>query len=235
MSSPTSLLTIFAIYLLAVYVVLPKFMQSRNAFNLTSVIRIYNVLQVILCCFTLYIMRVYGMRYSKTWKCYSAHYDDSHNIVGLEQAHWYFIILRAAEFLETVFFLLRKKSNQVSLLHVYHHISTVALLYIFLKYNGGVMGVYLGFINSSVHVVMYSYYFFSSMESFKKLTNLIKPFITAMQITQLVVLNGQCISALRSSCDTPNWMYILQLINVTILIFMFVKFYMQSYYKRKNL
>jgi hypothetical protein len=46
-----------------------------------------------------------------------------------------FIMLRIIEFIETVMFVLRKKQNQVSPLHVYHHISTVCLLWVFFNYH----------------------------------------------------------------------------------------------------
>ncbi|XP_070505842.1 very long chain fatty acid elongase F-like, partial [Chironomus tepperi] len=61
-----------------------------------------------------------------------------------------FIILRLSELLETVFFVLRKKFKQVSMLHVYHHISTVVLLWIFLLYSGGMMEWFIGALNSAM-------------------------------------------------------------------------------------
>lgn len=45
------------------------------------------------------------------------------------------MMLRLIELIETVIFVLRKKQNQVSPLHIYHHISTVVLLWSFLKYS----------------------------------------------------------------------------------------------------
>lgn len=50
---------------------------------------------------------------------------------------WFAIFVRMAELSETVFFILRKKTNQVSKLHVYHHVSTVLFFWSFVKYNAG--------------------------------------------------------------------------------------------------
>lgn len=46
---------------------------------------------------------------------------------------WLAMCLRMVEFAETIFFVLRKKQNQVSALHVYHHISTFLIVWWSLK------------------------------------------------------------------------------------------------------
>lgn len=55
---------------------------------------------------------------------------------GIHSFWWYGIMLRLVEFVETVFFVLRKKQNQVTFLHIYHHISTILIFWVFLKYSG---------------------------------------------------------------------------------------------------
>lgn len=50
---------------------------------------------------------------------------------------WWTWILKAVELVETAFFLLRKKHNQVSKLHVYHHTSTFFLGWFGVKFVGG--------------------------------------------------------------------------------------------------
>lgn len=54
---------------------------------------------------------------------------------GLDAVYygWLAMCLRMVEFIETVFFVLRKKQNQVSALHVYHHISTFLIVWWSLK------------------------------------------------------------------------------------------------------
>lgn len=135
MGSPFPLIAISAIYLLFVLKLGPKFMQNRKPFNLTNTTRIYNVLQVVLCFWFVIKAHRYGYSMSFTLQCVVG------KVTGYEkQAYevaWYFLLLRLAEYVETVFFVLRKKQSQVSFLHVYHHISVVALCWIFLKYNAG--------------------------------------------------------------------------------------------------
>lgn len=50
---------------------------------------------------------------------------------------WWMYMLKIVELVETVFFVLRKKQNQVSALHVYHHVSMVLLAWIGVKYFPG--------------------------------------------------------------------------------------------------
>lgn len=54
-----------------------------------------------------------------------------------------------------VFIILKKKNKQLSLLHRYHHTVVLISTYIFLKYVAGGAALYLGYLNSLVHVFMY--------------------------------------------------------------------------------
>lgn len=88
-------------------------------------------------------------------------------------------------------------------------------------------------INSCVHIFMYSYYFLSSFKSLVVFTNKVKPFLTAIQIIQLVVILGHIGVAIMPSCNGTKLFYA-QLINIVILLFMFSKFYAKSYVKKEN-
>lgn len=229
MNSVFPLLTAFAIYLWLVFKVLPKFMESRKPFNLLMPIRCYNIFQIVACTYFILKGHVHGFSFDITFKCIQMKDNDiiSKDLMEILKLQHLFVYLRLLEFLETIFFVLRKKSNQVSMLHVYHHMSTVALLWLHIKFSGGFMDAYLGAVNSAVHVIMYSYYFLSSFKQFVKFTNYVKPFLTAIQIIQLVVLFGQCIVALLPGCNASK-VFAVQLANIAFLIFMFVKFFIKS-------
>jgi hypothetical protein len=134
---PNDLIVIFIFYFVSITIG-PRLMKNREAFNLTTIIRIYNVLQVtinVLFAFIAYKYFNYSL-YEYTWKC--AKYEDQisspEEQVTVMEFHWYFMALRTAELIETIFFVLRKKQNQVSFLHVYHHVSTVIFLYLVANY-----------------------------------------------------------------------------------------------------
>lgn len=80
-----------------------------------------------------------------------------------------------------VFFVLRKKSKQITFLHCYHHAGMVFAAYMNMKFNsGGGHGVFLGIVNSYVHVIMYVYYLATSLDM--NVGNYWKKFITQIQL-----------------------------------------------------
>lgn len=62
-----------------------------------------------------------------------------------------------------VFFTLRKKQNQVTFLHVYHHTITSICSWLYVKFLPGQQGAVIIFLNSLVHVIMYTYYLISAL------------------------------------------------------------------------
>jgi len=62
-----------------------------------------------------------------------------------------------------VFFVLRKKQNQITFLHVFHHTIMAAFSWCYLKFLPGEQGAIIGFLNSVVHVIMYSYYLIAAL------------------------------------------------------------------------
>ncbi len=55
----------------------------------------------------------------------------------IASALWWYYISKGVEFLDTVFFIMRKKFNQVSFLHVYHHCTMFILWWIGIKWVPG--------------------------------------------------------------------------------------------------
>lgn len=236
MSSPIPLTTIFAMYLLFVYKIGPAFMRNRKPFNLTLVTRIYNVYQILACTAFIILGYQHEMRLEYIWKCFQSPKLRGY-VSEMEMRYyyfcWYFIMLRLSELIETVFFILRKKDNQVSVLHVYHHISTIVLLYIYNQYTGSYIEGHTALLNSAVHVIMYSYYLLSSFKVFRPFTNSIKPAITFIQIAQLVAIFVQSVLSILPGCITSP-LYYIQVVNIGILILMFVKFYYETFVVEKK-
>lgn len=148
---------------------------------------------------------------------------------------WFCIFIRSAEFLETIFFILRKKSNQVTFLHVYHHVSSLCVVFIPLKYGQNMAFLIHGIVNAKVHVVMYMYYFLSTFGTMRRFTGFFKPFLTCLQICQLVGLAAHCIYALNMPClSSDSIVYCAHFMNLSILIFQFMKFYYGAYKSKRE-
>lgn len=132
MASPKPLLMTIAIYLLFVIKIGPLYMRDRKPMELKNFIRAYNVFQVIACSYFVKTFVDRGVNFKNTWQCIHHNPYDTPEAVKIGCM---FIMLRIIEFIETVMFVLRKKQNQVSSLHIYHHISTVVLLWLFFNYH----------------------------------------------------------------------------------------------------
>lgn len=69
-------------------------------------------------------------------------------------ALWWYFVSKGVEYLDTVFFILRKKNNQVSFLHVYHHCTMFTLWWIGIKWVAGGQGEHLG---TYLHILNHVY------------------------------------------------------------------------------
>lgn len=94
------------------------------------------------------------------------------------------------DLVETCVMVLRKKQNQVSFLHVYHHVSMVIIGWLGVKYHPGGMAVVGTSLNNSIHVLMYSYYFLSSYPQLTKYLALVKPLITKAQMVSFIKIKN---------------------------------------------
>lgn len=92
-----------------------------------------------------------------------------------------YLLGKISELLDTVFFVLRKKDNQVTFLHVYHHTLMMLATWLALKYEPTYTTVFLGTLNSFVHMVMYFYYALSTFPSISQYLWW-KKYITKMQL-----------------------------------------------------
>lgn len=135
MKTPLPFIGIFAVYSVIVLKVAPSYMQNRKALNITAIIQLYNIFQVVACTYFVYKFHDLGFSFRQTWQCGGKFKPEQEE--KAVHVKWWFLMLRTAELAETLFFILRKKSNQVSALHLYHHISTIVLLWLHLKYSTG--------------------------------------------------------------------------------------------------
>ncbi|XP_078050772.1 very long chain fatty acid elongase 4-like [Augochlora pura] len=96
---------------------------------------------------------------------------------------WLILLLKIVDLCETVVFVLRKKDNQVSFLHLYHHVSMVLLSWMSAKYYPMKLCAMQMSLNCFVHIIMYTYYLLSSFgDKSPKFLKSIKPLITITQV-----------------------------------------------------
>uniref|UniRef100_A0A1B0D9K6 Elongation of very long chain fatty acids protein n=1 Tax=Phlebotomus papatasi TaxID=29031 RepID=A0A1B0D9K6_PHLPP len=130
-------------------------MKNRQPFEFKRLILVYNITVAVLNAYICYeiFLRTTLLKY--TWTCLSNKPDPTDpNEVRLSTAMWMYYITKYMEFLDSFFFVLRKKENQLSFLHIYHHATMTLYSWILVKF------IPYGL---CVHVITYIYYGLSTL------------------------------------------------------------------------
>lgn len=224
MTDFSSALAVVVAYLLFVAVG-RRVMDKREPIDSYPVRFAYNLVQVILCSYMCVDAGMIAYRNDLFAPC--APFDPVNAPVA--KLLWLFLISKILDFMDTVFIVFKKSWRQLSFLHVYHH-CTIFLFY-WLNINAGYDGdVYLTIVlNGFIHTVMYTYYFVSMHTKdiwWKK-------YLTLMQMIQFVCMTSQAFYLLGTGCTRyPPRIVIVYAGYILSLLFLFAKFYVQSYTKK---
>nr|XP_019946692.1 PREDICTED: elongation of very long chain fatty acids protein 4-like [Paralichthys olivaceus] len=144
-------------------------------------------------------------------------------------ALWWYFISKGIEYLDTVFFILRKKFNQVTFLHVYHHCTMFTLWWIGIKWVAGGQSFFGAHMNAVIHVLMYLYYGLASCGPKIQKYLWWKKYLTIVQMIQFHVTIGHTALSLYVNCDFPHWMHYSLICYAITFIILFGNFYYQTY------
>ncbi|CAG2167534.1 unnamed protein product [Oppiella nova] len=232
--NPAPFVILMLSWLLFVKKLGPNFMRDRKPYELRELMMIYN--------FILVVINIYGVYVSFKWlhfgrKVFDVKLPDKHiitpeieNEISEKMIIFYSKLI---DLLDTVFFVLRKKSNQISFLHVYHHFLVPVLGWTAFSLNSiqsCIFGVFVS-LNSTVHVIMYSYYLLSAFGPQIQPYLWWKRYITRLQLIQFAILIVYAIIlfTVMDLSDYPiaiKWIVIVQ---PFIFFYMFFKFYFKTY------
>ncbi|XP_033215161.1 elongation of very long chain fatty acids protein 4-like [Belonocnema kinseyi] len=228
MGDPWPTLLIIASYLYFVFQYGPQFMKNRPAYELKTFIQFYNLFQVFA---NAYIVSEFLAVYpdATALRCVTSDPSWNPDAVRALKACYCVTLLKIVDLIETGLFVLRKKKNQISFLHVYHHISTLHFSLALTRYYGGGMAVLYPALNCAVHVTMYSYYFLSSIEGIKEVVHPIKRYITMIQMVQFIFMMLHTLVSLKPSCNFPKLPPCLLFGNLLFNFYLFYNFYKKAY------
>ena len=133
--------------------------------------------------------------------------------------------------LDTVFFVLRKKTNQITFFHVIHHGIVPLLFYPLMRFVPGGNTVVATLFNLLEHVFMYAYYLVSAMGPRFAIILKWKKLITAFQISQFVTVSILCFrTILFVQCDEYPIIFTCWIAGSTLFFLcLFISFYRQTY------
>ncbi|KAL4236377.1 Elongation of very long chain fatty acids protein 7 [Mactra antiquata] len=222
-------------YLIFVTYAGPKFMQNRKPYSLQYFMVIYNIGLVILSVYMFVEILLSTSAAGYDWLCTPYTKDTWKDPKEQRVANvlWYYGISKAIELLDTVCMILRKKGNQVTFLHVFHHATMLNIWWWVPTFIPGGQTWFGSCLNCLVHVVMYSYYGLAVIPSLRdKLWW--KRYITSFQLIQFVITFAHSLQTYTSGCDFPLWGQYLLMGYMIIMVCLFGNFYIQSYIKNKN-
>lgn len=226
-----------AAYLYIVLKAGPRFMQDRKPYDPRLAIRVYNLILVIINAYLFY-GSVSSFRWGLDfWGCSEALHTRKREYL-LHYGHLFFHT-RYLEFFDTFFFVLRKKTSQVTFLHVFHHGIVPTLMYVGLKFYPVPFNALLPTTNMFVHTIMYAYYGLATFGPGMQKYLWWKRYLTTMQISQFALLLVHCaqpiILANKPGCSFPPGLIIINsCIGLTFLL-LFLSFYKRTYILNKQI
>ncbi|XP_044727532.1 elongation of very long chain fatty acids protein AAEL008004-like isoform X1 [Chrysoperla carnea] len=232
MSSPAPLLTIIASYIYFCVSAGPRYMKDKKPYKLKEVLLIYNVIQVAMSVFLVYEGLVAGWWGEYNWKCQPVDYSMDPKPLRMAGGVWWYFFCKIIELLDTVFFVLRKKMNQVSFLHLYHHSMMPVCGWIGVRFLAGGHGTLLGLINSFIHIIMYSYYLVAGLGPQYQKYLWWKRYLTLMQMIQFCIIFVHTGQVLFRDCDYPKPIAALLSTQALVFLYMFGSFYYHAYVKK---
>ena len=232
-STPWSALGLVCLYLMVVMVG-PQVMKSREAFKINKLLVAFNFGLVLLSLYMFleYILSVSSIPGFSFW-CQGVDPGSHPSILRHARVSWLFFFSKFVEFFDTIFFILRKKNNQISFLRVYHHSSVPLMWWIVVKWSPGGTSFFGGSFNCFVHVVMYFYYMLSAFGPQYRKYLWWKKYVTILQLLQfnLDIIHISYAMTIQD-CTFPRWLLRLLFCYALTLNILFINFYYQEYANR---
>ncbi|XP_050310572.1 elongation of very long chain fatty acids protein AAEL008004-like [Anthonomus grandis grandis] len=205
----------------------PALMEKRPPYNLKRIMIIYNIIQILANSFI--VLNCLRAIHFISWTCNPIDYSESYWGRQFLQYCYIYYLLKMADLIDTVFFVLRKKQTHISFLHTYHHFGMVMTGWYGAKFVGGGHSYFLGFANCIVHTILYSYYLLTALDSKYGKILWLKKFITQAQLFQFVFLFYMYVQLLWVDCDYPKGILFLFVPQNLFMIVLFSDFYVRTY------
>ncbi|XP_075210772.1 very long chain fatty acid elongase 7-like isoform X2 [Lycorma delicatula] len=234
MSTPFHPLLLVILYQYFVKVAGPKLMKKRKPMTLNNVLILYNIFQILINSYLVIQAAKIIREDIQNILCSTVDYSDSPKAINALLTYTYYIS-RVIDLLDTIFMILRKKFNQVSFLHVYHHSVMILLGWIFTAYAPGGHAVYFGIINSFVHCIMYFYYLLMVIDPAYKTSVWWKKHLTQLQLVQFVIITiHSALVGLNPNCKFSKLLVVPYIPQGIFMYILFWDFYQKTYINNKK-
>lgn len=233
MSSPLPTLALCIFYAYFSKSLAPRIMEKRKPMDLRNLLVGYNLFQTIFSTWIFYEYLQSGWWGHYSFRCQPVDYSDNPLALRMARTCWWYYISKFTEFFDTLFFLLRKKNQHVSTLHVIHHGCMPFSVWMGMKFAPGGHSTFFAMLNSFVHIVMYFYYMVAALGPKYQKYIWWKKYLTAFQMLQFVAIFTHQFQLLFTECNYPKGFMVWIGLHGVMFLFLFSDFYKQAYSKRK--
>lgn len=234
MSSPKYMIGCVLVYLLVVFL-LKAIMKNRQPFELRSFLMLYNLVQVVGTFYMFYELFTVALLSNYSLACEPVNYSNEELPMRMQHVHWLYFMSKLVDFIDTIVFALRKKDNQITFLHVFHHATIVPYSWIAAKYFPGGQSFFACMLNSLVHTIMYSYYGLAALGPRVQKYLWWKRYITMIQLMQFfAVIIHSFVNLFQPSCSFPKSFVVSYTIYTFMIAGLFLDFYSKSYTNKQK-
>ncbi|KAG9509752.1 Elongation of very long chain fatty acids protein, partial [Fragariocoptes setiger] len=234
MQTPLPTIVICLLYVFTVKYVGPRLMRHRPPFEIRNLMLIYNFTMVLASFYLFYRLGKHGWFGKYNLKCQPVDYSSHPDAIGMADIAWWYYISKFVEFLDTIFFVIRKKTAHISTLHVIHHGIMPMSVWWGVKFTPGGHSTFFAFINSFVHVLMYTYYGIAAIGPHMYKYLWWKRYMTALQMIQFVIIFVHSFQLLFRACNYPRGFMWFIGFHAIMFWFLFMNFYKLEYKHRRD-
>ncbi|KAF7413403.1 hypothetical protein HZH68_001892 [Vespula germanica] len=174
-----------------------------------------------------YLMSGWARGYS--FRCQPVDYSTSPLALRMANTCWWYYFSKFTEFFDTLFFILRKKNQHVSTLHVIHHGVMPFSVWMGMKFAPGGHSTFFALLNTFVHIIMYFYYMVAAMGPQYQKYIWWKKYLTTLQMVQFVLIMVHQFQLLFTDCDYPRSFMIWISLHGFLFFGLFSDFYKTKY------
>lgn len=232
--SPLPVAMITAAYVYFVKVGGPRWMSRRKPYDLRSFILVYNLLAALFTAF--FVARFAKLAYWDRGYTFLMDLDVSDEPASLEivRLSWWLYLFKLCELSSTVFYVLRRKYEQITTLHVVHHVIVAWNVWINVTYAAQSHTMFVVCINGFVNILSYLYYFLAALGPEYKKWLWWKSHLTKVQIVQFVLYFVHAVCLLFAEGNYVPLFVWLEFGQAVLFFSLFVLFYVKLYTKDKG-
>ena len=231
MSNPLPTALICATYVFTVKVAGPRLMANRKPMELRNLLIAYNLFQVIFSSWLFYECMMGGWWGEYSLSCQPVDYSDKPSTVRMVNVCWWYYFSKFTEFMDTIFFVLRKKDRHISTLHVIHHGVMPLSVWFGVKFTPGGHSTFFGLLNTFVHIIMYAYYMLAALGPNVQKYLWWKKYLTSLQMVQFLAIMLHAFQLFFIECNYPKAFVWWIGMHAVMFFFLFKEFYKQQYTK----